>query len=271
MRRIVLCHLESLCGLPALHELFATHGDQIGLVLASRRFGGKEGGALRQFVRGVRRSGVALTSWLGFDIVAAQLRSAAVRPGSLRELARRHGASLLEVDDVNSEATLAAVRAYAPDLILVMNFDQILRAPIIATPRLGVLNIHPSLLPDLRGPCPAFWALAEGRRAAGASVHMIEDERIDAGRVLAQAEVPVDREESVAELTTRLFMAGARALPGALGAIENAGTAPAVAAQTPGRYRSFPNREEFAAARRAGVRMVRFGRLAHLLRVNVAR
>lgn len=267
MRRIVLCHLETACGLPALQEVFAAYGDRIGLVLSSRRFGGKEGGAIAQFVRGVRRSGLRLTVWLGFDIIAAQLRSAAMRPGSLRQLARRHGARLIEVDDVNSASTLAAVRAYAPDVIVVMNFDQILRAPLIAAPRLGVVNIHPSLLPELRGPCPAFWALTEGRDATGASIHRIVDEQIDAGPVVAQEEIPIDRAESVAELTTRLFLAGARMLPEALQSLQGVDESPAAAPRherATGEYRSFPTRAEVRSARRAGVRLVRF---AHVLRL----
>ena len=69
---------------------------------------------------------------------------------TLPELARRHGARFIETPDVNGAATLAAVQAYAPDFIVVMNFDQILQPPLIAVPRIAAVNVHPGLLPDLR-------------------------------------------------------------------------------------------------------------------------
>lgn len=275
VRRIVFCHLESVAGLPALNEVFETLGDRIGLVLVSHRFGGKHGGVFRQWIRGVRRSGLRLTLWLGFDIVCARAlgvvarargRDGTERLRTVRESAARHGARLLEVDDVNAPETVAAVREYRPDLMIVMNFDQILQAELIGVPRLGVLNLHPSLLPALRGPCPAFWALAEGRRTSGYSIHLIEDERIDAGRVIACGEAGVDSSQCAAEVTTRLFLEGARALPEAVAALEKGSSVDTVAPAPAASYRSFPTRSEMAASRRVGVRLVRARHLGRLLR-----
>jgi len=280
-RRIVLCHLESLCGLPALNHLFEVLGGEIGLVIASRRFGGRQGGVWRQLVASARRSGLRLTIWWGFDIVGAQIadrlarlrRLVVARPprlGTLPALARRHGARLVEVDDINAESTLALLGAYAPDIIIVMNFDQILRAPAIATPRIGVLNIHPSLLPSLRGPCPAFWALATLGRESGVTIHRIEDERIDAGRILVQRRQLIQGSPSVGELTTALFLAGAQALTKALSRL--AADASCGEPQVPGDgdYRGFPARADAAAARKAGVRCFAFRHIAGLFWASVA-
>lgn len=266
MQRIAFCHLESLTGLPALNRLFEAHGDRIGLVLVSRRFDTAHGGFFAQLVASVRKSGVGMTFWLGFDLISAQVVAGPVgqaarllfclgrRPAleTLPALARRHGAVIVETGDINAPETLDRLRAYAPDALLVMNFDQILKPAAIAVPRRGALNIHPSLLPALRGPCPVFWALAEGRSQSGATLHRIEDAKIDAGAILRQAERPIDRRQSVAEINTRLFLAGVGALGEALDDL---------AAGQPGRpagsgqYRGFPSAAEAAAARRAGVRL----------------
>lgn len=266
MKRIAFCHLESLTCLPALNRLFETHGDRIGLVLVSRRFDTNHGGFFAQLTASVRKSGVGMTFWLGFDLISAQVVAGPVgkaarllfclgrRPAleTLPALARRHGAVIIETGDINAPATLDRLRAYAPDALLVMNFDQILKPAAIAVPRLGALNIHPSLLPALRGPCPVFWALVEGRPRSGATLHRIEDARIDAGAILRQAEQPIDRRQSVAEINTRLFLAGAGVLGDALDdlAAGRPGTPPG-----PGQYRGFPTRAEAVAARRAGVRL----------------
>lgn len=275
-RKIALCHLESLCGLPALNHLFEALGGQIGLVISSRRFGGRHGGLWLQFVTSVRRSGFRLTLWLGFDIVGAQIADRLARMrrlvlrraphlGTLPALAQRHGARLVEVDDINAEPALAALRDYGPDIVVVMNFDQILRGPFIATPRLCVLNIHPSLLPSLRGPCPIFWALAAQARESGFSIHRIEDERIDAGRVVLQRRISIEGAPSVGELTTALFLAGARGLPEALGRLEADASCGEPQSLDDGDYRGFPGRSDVATASEAGVRLAGFRHVVRLL------
>lgn len=261
VQRIVLCHLESLTCLPALNRIFDSFGDRIGLVLVSRRFDTAHGGFFDQLAASVRKSGVRMTFWLGFDLISAQVVAVVARllrfmgrPAleTLPALARRHGATLVETGDINATVTLDRLLAYGPDALLVMNFDQILQPSAIAVPRLGAINIHPSLLPALRGPCPVFWALAEGRTASGATVHRIDDARIDAGAILRQAERPIDASRSVAEINTDLFLAGA----GVLGeALEDLSSGRAVSGPAAGQYRGFPTCAEVAEARRTGVRL----------------
>lgn len=261
VQRIAFCHLESLTCLPALNRVFETCGDRIGLVLVSRRFDTAHGGFFDQLAASIRKSGVRMTFWLGFDLISAQVVAGvsrllrfAGRPKfeTLPALASRHGAVLVETGDINADVTLDRLRAYAPDALLVMNFDQILKPAAIAVPRLGAINIHPSLLPALRGPCPVFWALAEGHFASGATVHRIEDARIDAGAILRQAQRPIDRSRSVAEINTELFLAGA----GALGeALEDLSSGRAVSTPAAGQYQGFPTRIEVTEARRVGVRL----------------
>ena len=204
VQRIAFCHLESLTCLPAINRLFSDLGDRIGLVVVSRRFGPKHGNMLQQFVANVRRSGLPMTLALGFDLVSAQIVARIAlglalitrrRPflETLPELARRSGANLVRTADINSESMAATLRDYRPDIIIVMNFDQILRSAVIATPTVGVINIHPSLLPDFRGPCPVFWALAENRKKSGVTLHLIKNTMIDAGPVLVSIERALDK------------------------------------------------------------------------------
>lgn len=274
--RIALCHLESLVCLPAINRLFMQMGDEIGLVILSNRFGSRHGGLLRQFVANVRRSGFRLTLWLGFDIVAAQVaghigrRFATLtrrrpRLASVRMLAERHGAAILDVPAINGSDAIGALRSYAPDVVLVMNFDQILRREFIAAVPGQVINVHPSLLPALRGPCPVFWALAEGRAETGVSLHLIEDEKIDVGAVLAQRTQPLDRALSVAETTSALFEQGAVLVPEVVQVLRDGRAVGAPQDVEGASYRGFPDRADVARARWGGVRLCRFWQLAKLL------
>ena len=268
--RIALCHLDSLVCLPGLNVLFAEMGEQIGLVILSRRFGPKHGGVFTQLRRGLRRSGWRMTLWLGFDIVSAQIASAIAaltapllgreRPlASIRSLAARHGARVIEVADVNDADTIATVSAFAPDLVVVFNFDQILQPAFIDIAASGVINVHPSDLPAFRGPCPVFWAMAQGGRETGVSLHMITNAEIDAGPIVRQERRTIDRAVSVAEITSALFVAGARLLPEAVRELATSCLRPTCQPPEPGDYRGFPGPGDVACAARQGIRLWRAG------------
>ena len=269
-RRIAFCHIDSLSCLPALNALFAELGGEIGLVLSSKRFGSKHGSFWQQATAGFRRFGIPLNLWLGFDLMSVPVVaffSHLLRPSlaTLPTLAHRHGAQFIATPDVNSAATRAAVQAYAPDFIVSMNFDQILQPPLIELARVAAVNIHPALLPALRGPCPDLWAVAKKLGVSGATVHVIEDQTIDAGRVLARIEVPVEGSPSVGELNTRLFLAGARALPAALARLETDRTAGEPQNLADGQYLGYPTAAEMAGFRRAGLRLCRIGHAIRLI------
>jgi methionyl-tRNA formyltransferase len=90
----------------------------------------------------------------------------------------------------------------AVDLIVVASFSRILRAPLIGLPRLGAINVHPSLLPRLRGPTPLYWALANGERVTGVNIHHL-DAGIDTGDVIAQRELAIRPGETLRSLHAR--------------------------------------------------------------------
>jgi methionyl-tRNA formyltransferase len=81
----------------------------------------------------------------------------------------------------------ALLSAYQPDILLVFGFNWRLPPDVLAVPKLGVLNVHPSALPKYRGPSPVLWAIRNGDPHLGLTVHRMT-ERIDAGPVLAQVD-----------------------------------------------------------------------------------
>ncbi len=107
----------------------------------------------------------------------------------------------------------------APDLALVAAFGQILTKRVLAVPRLGFINVHPSLVPRYRGSAPLQWTLINGDTQAGVSILKVVPE-VDAGEVLAVERVEVDPDENAVELGARLGALGGRL---ALGVMERAG------------------------------------------------
>jgi methionyl-tRNA formyltransferase len=127
------------------------------------------------------------------------------------------GMDLLLPGSVGTMVNMLA--GYQPDIVLVFGFNWRLPREVLALPRLGALNVHPSALPKYRGPSPVLWAIRNGDPYLGVTVHRMT-EHIDAGPVLAQVDdLPIPDQvtsEDIWELTRA-------ALPGLLAeAVERA-------------------------------------------------
>ena len=120
--------------------------------------------------------------------------------------------------NVNAPKFIEYVRGLNIDLIAVCIFPQILKAAILQTPRLGVLNCHPSLLPRYAGPQPEFWMIKNGESVAGITVHVMT-EKIDAGDIVAQQELIIGENENTGQLSQRQHHAAAALLTGAVNAM----------------------------------------------------
>jgi methionyl-tRNA formyltransferase len=142
------------------------------------------------------------------------------------DIAAAHGISVITPADPNTPETLATIRAIAPDFIFSFYYRQMLRAPLLAIPRRGALNVHGSLLPRYRGRVPVNWAVLNGERETGATLHYMV-EKPDAGDIVAQTSIPILPDETAGEVFIKVTQAAAttldRALPGLI-----AGTAPRI-------------------------------------------
>ena len=122
----------------------------------------------------------------------------------------------LDLCFVEGKASLERLtRAYEPDLGLCAGYPWLLPPEVLAIPRLGVVNTHPSVLPRHRGPYPFAWAVREGDTELGLTVHLM-DERFDTGPVLAQASRPMPVDTSLDGLLPTLRALGQELVPAAL-------------------------------------------------------
>jgi methionyl-tRNA formyltransferase len=106
----------------------------------------------------------------------------------------------LDVLFAASRRSLARLlRGCEADLGLCTGFPWRIPADAIATPPLGIVNGHPSLLPRYRGPFPVAWAVRNAEPEIGLTYHLM-DESFDTGNVLAQAPVPLGDDDTEATL-----------------------------------------------------------------------
>jgi methionyl-tRNA formyltransferase len=144
---------------------------------------------------------------------------------------QRLGIPLARTDDVNAADLVAA--ASASDLLVVAGCARILGAELRAAPRLGAINVHPSLLPAYRGREPLFWALLRGEQEVGVTVHRMTEE-VDAGPILVQRRVSVPERATSASLAALVSAEGAGLVPEVLALAE--ARAPGTPASGPGSH-----------------------------------
>jgi len=145
-------------------------------------------------------------------------RGRQLAPTPVKILAEAHGLSVLQPEKIRDEAFLHVFRDLAPELVVVAAFGQILPGEMISRPRLGCINVHPSLLPKYRGAAPIQRSLINGDETTGMTIMMM-DEGVDSGDILLQEPVPIDPEDNFGSLHDRLAQIGARMLYRTIGMI----------------------------------------------------
>ncbi len=149
-------------------------------------------------------------------------RGRVTAPPPVKVIAENLSLPIFQPEKVRTPDFLDTFRTLAPDLVVVAAFGQILPGELIHGPRLGCINIHPSLLPKYRGAAPIQRTLIGGEEATGVTI-MRMDEGVDSGDILLQEETPIGPEETFGELHDRLANMGADLLLIALAMLQ-AGT-----------------------------------------------
>lgn len=151
------------------------------------------------------------------DRPAGRGREVAMSP--IKQAALEEGIPVLQPEKARGDEFLAQIRALDPDISVVVAYGQILKPEVLAVPRLGSVNIHASLLPELRGAAPIQWAIVRGHAASGVTIMRMEA-GLDSGPMLLRVEEPIEAEESGGELGARLAEIGAEALVEVLALLE---------------------------------------------------
>jgi methionyl-tRNA formyltransferase len=141
-----------------------------------------------------------------------QGRSRSTRvPPPVKQVALQHGLPVLQPDRPRGDVFLAALRHWQPELGVVVAYGHILRAEVLTLPSRGMINVHASLLPELRGAAPINWAILRGDADTGVTIMQMEP-GMDSGPVLRQAVTPIGTNETAGELSARLAVLGAETL-----------------------------------------------------------
>lgn len=143
---------------------------------------------------------------------------------SCATLAEDHGVPVFTVEPKDGDEVERIVADLAPDLILSFYYRKMIPERILKLARLGAFNMHGSLLPRYRGRAPLNWAIINGERETGVTLHVMV-KAADAGDIIDREAVPVGPEETAGEVAKRIPAAAVAVVSRQIDALK-AGTAP---------------------------------------------
>lgn len=138
-------------------------------------------------------------------------RKRILTPPPVKAEAERLGIPVIQPEKLMGSSELQEILALEPTLIITAAFGQLLPTELLEQPTLGCINVHASLLPKYRGGAPIHQAVMDGETETGVSI-MYMEEQLDAGDVIAQVVVPIERTDSTGVLFDKLSKAGEQLL-----------------------------------------------------------
>ena len=123
-------------------------------------------------------------------------------------LALKKNIPIISIDNMNSDSFIRRLVKMKPDLFVSIFINQIFKSNLLSIPNKGTVNMHPAYLPSYRGLSPTFWSLAHNRKIIGVTIHEINNETIDTGRLLAQKKIPIKDSDTEYHLFWRCVLQG---------------------------------------------------------------
>ncbi|MFH1184782.1 MAG: methionyl-tRNA formyltransferase [Chloroflexota bacterium] len=138
-------------------------------------------------------------------------RGREMRPPPIKLEAAELRLPVIQPERLTDPVAVRRVKDWAPDLIVVAAFGQLLRPELLELPAQGCVNVHASLLPRWRGAAPIQAAIAAGDAEAGVTI-MRMDQGMDTGGILSQRSLRVDAQDTTGSLSGKLSQLGAELL-----------------------------------------------------------
>lgn len=138
-------------------------------------------------------------------------RKRVMTPPPVKVAAERLGLPVLQPEKVKDSEQLQPILDLQPDLIVTAAFGQILPKQLLDAPKHGCINVHASLLPELRGGAPIHYSILQGKKETGITI-MYMVEKLDAGDILTQSVVPIEERDNTGSLHDKLSVSGSELL-----------------------------------------------------------
>lgn len=138
-------------------------------------------------------------------------RGQKLTPSPIKQLALKHSLPIYQPKTLRDFQEQQHIHQLNPDLMVVVAYGMLLPATVLTIPRLGCINVHPSLLPRWRGAAPIQRAILAGDKMTGVTI-MQMDEGLDSGSMLLKIKYPIEPDDTSATLHDKLSKIGSEAL-----------------------------------------------------------
>ncbi len=128
-------------------------------------------------------------------------------PPAVKVLAQENSITVLQPKSLKSDAVKPRLESIGADVFVVVAYGKLIPQAVLDIPRLGCVNVHPSLLPRYRGPSPMQWAIRQGDAQTGVSI-MLLDDGMDTGPLLSSAAITLDQGETYLSLVEKVHAVG---------------------------------------------------------------
>lgn len=136
-------------------------------------------------------------------------RKRVITPPPVKVEAELHHIPVFQPEKLKEE--YKKILSYEPDLIVTAAYGQLLPNELLETPPYGCINVHASLLPELRGGAPIHYSIIQGKKETGITI-MYMVEKLDAGDIISQVKIPIENKDHVGTLHDKLSEAGSKLL-----------------------------------------------------------
>lgn len=243
--KIIIVTQEERIYLPKVIKDFLTKCrdnkiEVVGIIVNSAYVEGKKTGFLARATKYYRVFGGHF-----FSRYALKYLSSLIQLKSIRSIVSMYNVPIINLEQsINNPKSIKKIRGYNPDIMVSILNNQIFKQPAIDACKLGILNLHTSLLPNYRGIMPVFWAMKHSEKIIGVSVFLV-DQGIDTGPLMAQQKVSIDQSDTLESLIIRTKEIGIKLIIDTLIRMRNGFVEPIIlAGSCKGSYYSFPKRQD---------------------------
>ena len=146
-------------------------------------------------------------------------RGQKIKTSDVKDYSSKKNLKILQPKNLKDSSFINEIKKLNPDIFIVVAF-RMLPKILWEIPAKGTINLHASILPNLRGAAPIHWAIINGLKETGVSTFYI-NEKIDCGEIIEQKRVPISKNENTGELYIKLKKIGAITILSTLEKISN--------------------------------------------------
>ncbi|WP_197076577.1 methionyl-tRNA formyltransferase [Domibacillus indicus] len=147
-------------------------------------------------------------------------RKKILTPPPVKAAAMKHGLPVLQPEKLSKSSELDEIIRLKPDLVVTAAYGQLLPNALLEAPEFGCINVHASLLPELRGGAPIHYSILQGKKETGITI-MYMAEKLDAGDIISQKAVIIEEKDTTGTLHDKLSVVGAELLSETIPSIIN--------------------------------------------------